>query len=63
MTKIVMVWWIITANGFSTEPVEWDGWMSMEECETAAESFTETNPRRTSPVQYGIVAKCVEVPK
>lgn len=62
MTKIVMVWWIITSAGV-TEPIEWDGWMSMEECQTALDSFVMPNPRRSSPEPYGIVGKCVEVPK
>jgi hypothetical protein len=62
MTKIIMVWWVITSAGEITEPVVWEGWMSMEACEIAAESFTAPNPKSRTH-KYGIVASCQVVPK
>ena len=61
MTKIVMVWFVMT-GATVTEPVEWDGWRSMEECKIAAESFTEPNPKDNA-TGYAVIAKCVEIPK
>ena len=62
MLKIVLVWWVITPSGV-TEPVEWDGWRTMEECKAALVSFTEPNPKRIAPEPHGIVGKCMEIPK
>jgi hypothetical protein len=58
-----MLFWVLTETGQVTEPREWDGWKTMEECETAAESFTEANPKLRNTYRYAIVAQCVEVPK
>ena len=62
MSKIVLIWWVVTSSGQITEPIEWDGWMSMDECETALESFTEPGPQSTT-FNYGIVGYCKEIPK
>jgi hypothetical protein len=62
MTKIVMIWWVITNAGAITEPVEWDGWKSITECETALESFTHPG-LQTRTWKFGIVGYCKEIPK
>jgi hypothetical protein len=56
MKEIVLFLWVVTSTQI-------DGWMSIEECETAAESFTADNPRKVSDIPFGMVAKCQEVPK
>ena len=53
----------MTAAGGITDPVEIDGWMTMEECETAAESFTISNPKIVNDIRYAVIATCKEVPK
>lgn len=63
MTKIIMLFWVLTDAGQVTEPIEYDGWRSMEECRTAAESFTESNPKLRNTHRYAVIATCVEVPK
>lgn len=60
--KIVLIWWVMSNAGAITEPVEWDGWMTMKECETALESFTEPN-LKTQTWRYAIVGYCVERPR
>jgi len=62
MTKIVLVWWVISSTGAVTQPIEWDGWLTMKSCEIALESFTAPNPKATD-YKYGIIGKCVEVHK
>jgi hypothetical protein len=61
MMKIMLIWWVMTDSGI-TEPVEYDGWVSMEACEIAAESLTEPNPKDDS-AGFAVIARCVEVPK
>lgn len=62
MTKIVLMFWALVP-GDVTEVTLIDGWFSMEECETAAESLTESNPRTIADMKMNVVAKCMEVPK
>lgn len=63
MTKIVLLFWILTDGGQITEPQKFEGWKSMSECETAAESLTESNPKLRNTYKYAMIATCVEVPK
>ena len=61
MTKIILLLWVIT-NGDITEPQEIGNFMTMAECEVAAESLTESNPKAKMTYKYNIVATCIEVP-
>lgn len=63
MTKIIMLFWVLTAEGQITEPQEIGGFLSMEACEVAAESLTEKNPKEQRTHGYAVIATCVEVPK
>jgi len=63
MTKIVLYWWVMTATGGITEPIEIDGWKTMEECEIAAESFTISNPKIKNEIHYAVIAICKKVMK
>lgn len=63
MTKIIMLWWVLTDGGQITEPQKFEGWRSMQECQTAAESFTMSNPKHQATFKYAVAAMCVEVPK
>lgn len=61
MKEIVLFLWVVTSGDIALTQI--DGWVSMEECEAAAESFTANNPRKVSDIPFGMVAKCEEVPK
>ena len=61
MTKIVLLFWVLTDGGNITEPQQFDGWLTMHACLTAAESLTEENPKVTN--KYAVIAQCVEVPR
>lgn len=63
MTKIIMLFWVLTDGGQITEPQRIEGFMSMEACQVAAESFTESNPRSEATHKYAKIAMCLEVPK
>lgn len=63
MMKIVMLWWVLTDAGQITEPQRFEGWRSMDECETAAESLVMSNPRQQATFKYNVAAMCMEVPK
>ncbi len=63
MTKIVMLWWVLTDAGQVTQPEVIEGWRSLAECETAAVSLTESNPRLRATYKYNVAAVCMEVPK
>lgn len=63
MTKIVLYWWVMSAAGGITQPIEIEGWKSMSECETAAESFAADNPKIKNDIRFAVVAKCERVPK
>lgn len=63
MTKIIMLFWVLTAEGQITEPQEIGNFRSMEECEAAAVSLTESNPKEQRTHGYAVIATCVEVPK
>ena len=59
MTKTVLILWAL-ANGVITEPQEIGNFKTMAECEIAAESLTESNPRDETG-SYAVIAKCAEV--
>ena len=61
MKEIVLFLWVVTNGDIALK--EMPGWMSMEECETAAESFTARNPKVVSDIRVGMIAMCQEVPK
>lgn len=63
MTKIIMLFWVLHGSDGITEPQTFEGWRSMSECETAAESLTESNPREQRTHDYAVIATCMEVPK
>jgi len=63
MSKIVLYWWVMTAAGGITEPIEIDGWKTIDECETAADSFTVINPKEKGKIQFAVIAMCERVPK
>lgn len=58
-----MYWWVISSAGALSEPIEIEGWKSMGECETAAESFVMLNPKEKATFKFNVMAMCVEVPK
>jgi hypothetical protein len=62
MTKIILLFWVIT-NGDITEPQEIGSFKSMEACQVAAESLTESNPKEKRTYKYNVIATCVVVPK
>jgi len=61
MIKVVMLLWVLGPDGRLLEPVEFDGWRSIADCEAVAESFFVANP--ADGFQFEGVARCVEVPK
>jgi hypothetical protein len=61
MTEIVLFLWVITSGDIALTQI--DGFLSMEACEAAAESFTENNPKKVNDIPFGMVAKCEIVPK
>lgn len=63
MTKIIMLFWVMTTNGDITEPQEIGNFLTMEACEIAAESLTESNPKEKRTYGYAVVATCLSVPK
>lgn len=62
MTKIILLFWAMVP-GDITETTIIEGWRSMEECETAAESLTASNPTTTPDMAMNVVAMCQVVPK
>lgn len=62
MTKIILLFWVLSDVGVS-EPQEIDGWRTMEECEAAAVSLTEANPKSQNTYRYALIAQCLTVPK
>ena len=62
MTKIVLLFWAMVP-GDITEVTIIDGWRSMEECETAAESLTASNPVNIPDMAFNVVAMCQVVPR
>ena len=63
MTKIIMLFWVLTDTGAVTEPQEIGNFRTMEECEVAAVSLTETNAKLKATHKYAIIAQCIVVPK
>lgn len=67
MSKIIMLFWVMTSSGEITEPQrigdDTIGFRTMEACEIAAESLTETNPKEQRTHGYAVIAKCIEVPR
>lgn len=63
MNKIILLFWVLSSDGSVTEPQEIDGWFDMAECEAAAVSLTESNPKAKATYKYAVVAQCLTVPK
>lgn len=63
MTKIIMLFWVLSHSGDVTEPQKIEGFVSMEACQIAAESLTESNPKEKATHRYAVVAQCLQVPK
>jgi hypothetical protein len=61
MTKIILLFWVLTANGNITEPQRFEGWSSMAECEVAAVSLTEENIQLKATHKYAVIARCIQV--
>jgi hypothetical protein len=61
MTKIVLFLWVFTGGDINLTEIE--GWRTMADCEAAAESFTERNPKMVNNIRIGIIGMCEEVPK
>ena len=63
MTKVVMLFWVLSHSGEITEPQRIEGFKTIEACEVAAESLTESNPKEKATYRYAVVAQCLQVPK
>ena len=63
MNKIVMLFWVLTDAGQVSQPERIEGWRSMDECETAAESLVVSNPQMKATFKYNVAAMCIEVPR
>ena len=61
MTEIILYLWVVTTGDIALTQI--DGFLNMDDCNAAAEVFTASNPATIGEIQFGMVAKCVEVPK
>jgi len=60
--KVILLFWVMVNNGV-TDPQRIEGFKTMEDCQAAAESLTEANPKAKQTYKYALVAQCLEVPK
>lgn len=61
MTEIILYLWVITAGDIALTQIP--GFRTMEDCETAVESFLADNPGEVAGIPVGMIGMCKEVPK
>ena len=61
MTEIILYLWVVTSGDIALTQIP--GFRTMDDCIAAREVFLMDNPAKVSDVPFGMVGKCVEVPK
>ena len=60
MTKIVLIFWVLSPTGHWDKTV-FEGFRDMDRCEATIEALEARNPHDDFKLQFA--ARCVEVPK